>query len=328
MEPLIQVQNLQKSFVVRETGQGFLGNIRQLIQPRRKELIALHSVSMSIARGERVAFIGPNGAGKSTTIKILSGILMPSAGQVTVAGLVPWQDRQKLSHRIGTVFGQRSQLWYHLPARDTFRLLGKMYGVDAQEHARRLVKLIDRFDIKKFLDKPVRTLSLGERMRCELVGSLLHQPEILFLDEPTIGLDVSAKAIIRELIRDASRDHGVTVLLTSHDTGDIENVCERVIILHAGRILADRSRQELQKHVLRRKRIRVLTQADQVTFEYPNALVSAPEPHILVIDIDGSQVSVQQVVTALMAATAVQDITISDPPLDEVISSIYGSARP
>jgi ABC-type uncharacterized transport system ATPase subunit len=188
---------------------------------------AVDGLTLAIAPGERVAFIGPNGAGKSTTLKILSGILHPDEGEATVLGYVPWRDRRTLAFEIGTVFGQRSQLWYHLPPRDTFALLARVYEVDPSVHRRRLASLVEAFDLGACLDTPVRQLSLGQRMRAEIVASLLHAPRVLFLDEPTIGLDVSAKAAIRGLLRGQSQDGYATLLLTSHDTGDIEHVCER-----------------------------------------------------------------------------------------------------
>jgi ABC-2 type transport system ATP-binding protein len=212
---------------------------RDLFRPLSETVHAIDGLSFSIAPGERVAFIGPNGAGKSTTLKVLAGILRPDAGDVRVLGFVPSAERRRLAFQIGTVFGQRSQLWYQLPPRDTFDLLGRVYEIDRGRHRRRIAMLTALFELGGLVDTPVRQLSLGERMRCEIAASLLHSPRLLFLDEPTIGLDVSAKAAIRDLLRTESERERVTLLLTSHDTGDIERVCTRVIVINHGRLLWD-----------------------------------------------------------------------------------------
>ena len=190
----IEVRDLRKVFTVRERDPGLTAAVRSLFRAKTREVVAVDGISFTIEPGERVAFVGPNGAGKSTTIKVMSGILFPTEGEVRVAGHVPWEDRTALGFKIGTVFGQRTQLWYHLPARDTFDLLARVYELDEAEYRRRRDDLVDVFSLGPLLGKPVRQLSLGERMRCELVASLLHRPEVLFLDEPTIGLDVTAKA--------------------------------------------------------------------------------------------------------------------------------------
>src|SRR5262245_19574206 len=219
----VELKQLSKSFRVgRARGTGVGGRIRDLFAAEMQTVAAVDQLSFSIAPGERVAFIGPNGAGKSTTLKMLAGILQPDAGDVRVLGFVPSRQRRQLAFQIGTVFGQRSQLWYQLPPRDTFELLGRVYEIDPQEHRRRIDTLSSLFALGALGNAPVRHLSLGERMRCEIVASLLHSPRMLFLDEPTIGLDVSAKALIRELLWTESERERVTLLLTSHDTGDME----------------------------------------------------------------------------------------------------------
>ena len=218
----IQVDNLSRSFRVQSRGAGMGAALRALVRPSYTNVDAVRGVSFTIEAGERVSFVGPNGAGKSTTIKMLSGILYPTSGIATVQGLVPWKQRRLLGYQIGTIFGQRSRLWLHLPAMEAFNLLARVYDLDESTFRRRLGELIDLFDIEALARKPVRVLSLGERMRCELVACLLHSPRILFLDEPTIGLDVVAKAALRQLIRDQSEREGMTILLTSHDTGDME----------------------------------------------------------------------------------------------------------
>src|SRR5262245_3428507 len=246
MTTAIRVEDLHKSFRVRERAPGMGAALRGLFTSASRRVVAVEGLTFSVEPGERVAFVGPNGAGKSTTIKMLSGILYPDQGRVAVLGLDPWRERRRLGFRIGTVFGQRSQLWYHLPASDTFDLLAHVYEQEPVVHTRRKRALVELFQIAELLAKPVRQLSLGERMRCEVVASLLHGPDILFLDEPTIGLDVTAKAMLRDLLRAQSLEEGRTLLLTSHDTGDMESVCDRVIVIHRGRLLLDQPTAKLR----------------------------------------------------------------------------------
>ena len=251
MQPAVQLDRVSKSFRVRRARSGGLSaRARDLFRPLTETVQAVDRLSFSIAPGERVAFIGPNGAGKSTTLKVLAGILRPDAGDVRVLGFVPSDERQRLAFHIGTVFGQRSQLWYQLPPRDTFALLGRVYEIDRRQHRRRVEALTALFELEALVDTPVRHLSLGERMRCEIVASLLHSPRLLFLDEPTIGLDVTAKAAIRDLLRTESERERVTLILTSHDTGDIERVCTRVIVINHGRLLWDGAVAALRSAVI------------------------------------------------------------------------------
>ncbi len=260
--PIVDIRDLKKTFRARRSrGAGARARIADFVRPRTEPVTAVDCISLTIERGERVAFIGPNGAGKSTTLKILAGILYPDSGHVTVDGLVPWRERNQLGYRIGTVFGQRSQLWYQLPARATFELLGHVYELPRSVLRTRLDELVDAFDLGAILDRPVRQLSLGQRMRCEVAASLLHAPRVLFLDEPTIGLDVTAKATIRELLQRRANEDGTTLILTSHDTGDIEEVCDRVVIIHRGRILLDTPISELKTRYLTTREITVTAQA-------------------------------------------------------------------
>jgi ABC-2 type transport system ATP-binding protein len=322
----IEVRGLRKVFLVREPARGVSGALRQLVRPRTRPVVAVDDLSFSIEAGERVAFVGPNGAGKSTTIKVLSGILQPTAGDVRVLGLDPCARRRELAFRIGTVFGQRTQLWYHLPAADTFALLRLVYEQDQETHRRRLAALVDAFALRPLLGKPVRQLSLGERMRCEIVASLLHAPSVLFLDEPTIGLDVTAKATIRDLVRDSSLRDGSTVLLTSHDTGDMERVCDRVIVIHEGRLLLDRPVQDLRRHYIRRKRVTLLTAEEAVAVDLPGVARVEAAPHRTVLDVDVARTPVEAVVQAAMKASRLNDLTVEDPPMEEIVQAIYASA--
>src|SRR5438045_4172053 len=241
MDASVEIENLRKTFTL-TTGRAF--------RRTRREVVAVDQISLSVQAGQSVAFIGPNGAGKSTTIKMLTGILHPTSGSAHVLGFTPWQERRKLVHHIGAVFGQRSQLWYHLPPRDTFEVLARVYDLDRAVYVRARDTLIERFALGPFLDVPVRKLSLGQRMRAEIAASLLHAPKVLFLDEPTIGLDVVARQELRDLIREWNREEGMTVFLTSHDAGDVERVARRVIVINHGRIVLDDKVSGMRRHYI------------------------------------------------------------------------------
>ena len=321
--PAVDVQDLSKVFRTPVRPGGMRNAVRQLVRSAHREVHAVRDLSLSIAPGERVAFVGPNGAGKSTTIKILSGILHPSGGRARVLGLTPWEDREALGFGIGTVFGQRSRLWLHLPATDTFDLLARVYDLDRSDYRRRRNALVDAFGLGDLVTKPARQLSLGERMRCELVACLLHAPRILFLDEPTIGLDVVAKAALRELIRDQSDREGTTILLTSHDTSDMERVCGRVLVINHGALLVDRAVADLRRTYLRRKVVTVLTEEERIDISIPGVSVVAREPHRTVFEVESDEASIEAVVRAVLGASRLQDLTVEDPPMDEIIQAIY-----
>jgi ABC-2 type transport system ATP-binding protein len=247
--PQIVVEGLEKSYTVAERAPGIGGAVRGLFHRRRRRINALADVSFTLERGELLGFIGPNGAGKSTTIKILSGILRPDAGRVTVDGIIPYEDRIQHVARIGVVFGQRTQLWWDLPVIDGFDLLRDIYRVDRVSYARTRDELVTMLRLGRILDQPVRQLSLGQRMRAEIAAALLHAPSILFLDEPTIGLDAPSKLAVREFVKRLNRERGVTVLLTTHDMHDIDALAERVIVIGHGRVLADGTFDSLRAQI-------------------------------------------------------------------------------
>jgi ABC-2 type transport system ATP-binding protein len=327
MQPAVELRQLSKSFRVdRARGGGVAARLQNLVRRESQTIVAVDRLSFSIAPGERVAFIGPNGAGKSTTLKVLAGILKPDAGDVEVLGLIPWRQRSQLAFQIGTVFGQRSQLWYQLPPRDTFELLGRVYELDPREHKRRIDLLASVFELGAYVDTPVRQLSLGERMRCEIVASLLHSPRLLFLDEPTIGLDVSAKAVIRELLETESRRELVTLLLTSHDTGDMERVCTRVIVIHRGRLLWDGSIAALRGEYLKAKRITLWSEAERLDMTLPGVRVLSSGSYRTELEIAVAIAPLGQVVDAAVRQAPIRDMAIEDAPLDDVIRAMYADA--
>ena len=323
----VELHRLSKSFRVRRPrGIGVGSRLRDLFSRETETVAAVDQLSFSIAPGERVAFIGPNGAGKSTTLKMLAGILQPDGGDVRVLGLVPSRQRRLLAFQIGTVFGQRSQLWYQLPPRDTFALLGRVYEVDDAEHRRRIDMLVALFELGPLVDTPVRQLSLGERMRCEIVASLLHSPRMLFLDEPTIGLDVSAKAMIRELLWTESEREHVTLLLTSHDTGDMERVCTRAIVINHGRLLWDGPIAALRRSYLKAKRVTLWSDAEHLELTLPGVRVLSSGAYRTELEVALEITPLGPVVDAALRQTAIRDMAIEDAPLDEVIRAVYATA--
>ena len=316
MENAVSVKQLVKNFVLKK---------REGMRWTSTDVKAVDGISLSIEKGQSIAFIGPNGAGKSTTIKMLTGILHPTSGEATVLGCVPWKERTKLAKRIGVVFGQRSQLWYHLPPRDTFDLLSRIYEIKKDVFEKRRDMLIDRFQLSEFLDTPVRKLSLGQRMRAEVACSLLHGPEVIFLDEPTIGLDVIARQELRDLIREWNRENGVTVFLTSHDAGDIQHVAKRVIVINHGRVVLDDRVSHMRRQYLSEKVLSVKYADMPETISLDGVKTLKESGHAFKFEVDTRAVSIERVMTEIMRIGSVVDITIEDPPLEEVIAHIYSA---
>ncbi|MGD8405472.1 MAG: ATP-binding cassette domain-containing protein [Anaerolineales bacterium] len=320
----IQVTDLQKIFQSKRKAPGLRGSMRALVRPEYISVEAVRKLSFQMEAGELLGFIGPNGAGKSTTIKMLTGILLPSNGQAQVLGYTPWKQRRELAYHIGTVFGQRPQLWYHLPAIDTFVLFGKIYEIDDRETKKRIAQLSEAFEIGDLLETPVRKLSLGQRMRCEVAASLLHHPKLLLLDEPSIGLDVVAKQRIRDSIRRMAQEEGVGVLLTSHDAGDLEALCKRVIIINHGQIVYENRVSNLKRRFLTSKLVEV-RYADEVPadFSLDGVDILKIGRYGVKLRFDTQGTAVEKVIADLSARGQVVDINISDPPLEEVIAKIY-----
>ncbi|MBI2762006.1 MAG: ATP-binding cassette domain-containing protein [Chloroflexi bacterium] len=323
----IHVRDLRKTFRQRKRAPGLAGALRGLVHAHYTEVEAVRGVSFEIEAGEVVAFIGPNGAGKSTTIKMLTGILYPTSGEGTVLGLTPWRERTRLAFHIASVFGQRSQLSYHLPARDSFDLLASIYELEDRAYRERVGELTDLFEIGRLIETPVRRLSLGERMRCEVAASLLHRPRVLFLDEPTIGLDVVAKQTIRDLIRRLNEEEGTTVLLTSHDAGDVEHLCRRAIVINHGALMFDDSVATLRREFLGTKVIDLVLAERAGPVQYPGVRCVSHEDYRVRLEVDAGEQQVDLIVAHLVSRLRVADITISDPPMEEVIAEMYQRGR-
>ncbi len=319
---IIKVDNLSKTFKVKTKEEGLRGSVKSIFSPNFREIKAVNNISFEVEKGEILAFIGPNGAGKSTTIKMMTGILYPSSGNIEVLGMNPSSERKELSYKIGTVFGQKSQLWFHLPPLDSFHLLGNIYEMDKVKLQKRIELLKEIFEIGDLMDIPVRKLSLGQRIRCEIAASILHEPEIIFLDEPTIGLDVVVKQKIRELILQLNKEEKTTIFLTSHDSGDIEQLCKRAIIINHGEVVLNETIKNL-KHDYLNKKIIQIKYNEIVNLEDCNLNIIKNKGNAIKVQVDTSKQDIEQVLTNLIKYGKVNDITISEPPLEEIISLIY-----
>lgn len=318
MGNIIEVKNLSKEFTLYKN-KGFFKREGARVQ-------AVSDISFNVEEGEILAFIGPNGAGKSTTIKMMTGILKPTSGSIEVLGLDPQRDRKKLAYHIGTVFGQKSQLWFHLPPRDSFELLGSIYDIPRGELQKRIKYYVDMMDIGDLMDIPVRKLSLGQRIKCEITASLLHKPEIIFLDEPTIGLDVIAKKNLRSLIKRINKDEKTTIFLTSHDMGDIEKLCKRMIIINCGTILLD-DRVKNLKYNYDNKKIIEVKYEDSFEFEMEDIEFLSRGQSAVKVEVDTDKNDIDNVISQLFKGGKVEDISISSKPLEEIISEIYSKRR-
>jgi ABC-2 type transport system ATP-binding protein len=319
----ITVTDLAKTFRVAESRNGAIGKLAGLFQRRYKSVHALNGISFALAEGELLGLIGPNGAGKSTTIKILCGILEPTAGQCEVGGLVPWRERIRHVARIGAVFGQRTQLWWDLPVIESFELLRDIYRVPRDRYRVTSDALIAMLDLEHLLTTPVRQLSLGQRMRCEIAASMLHEPRVLFLDEPTIGLDAVGKLAVRDFVKRLNRERGATVILTTHDMHDIEALTERVIVIGKGIILADGSLTSLRRGALAERRLRVHFVGDAGAIEMRGATVRRVEGRSVELSFDPRVTSAHHLIAHVAAQYDVEDVHLEEPPIEEVIARFY-----
>lgn len=323
-QPLIRVEDLRKSFRIAQREPGLAGALKGVLRPRYRTVHALEGISFSLAPGELVGYIGPNGAGKSTTVKILSGILVPDSGRCEVMGRVPWRERREHVARIGVVFGQRTQLWWDLPVIESFELLRDIYGVPQEQYALTRDELVLLLDLAPLMDVPVRQLSLGQRMRCDLAAALLHSPPLLFLDEPTIGLDAVSKLAVRDFIRRLNRERGVTVILTTHDMDDIEALCSRVLVIGAGKLLLDGSIEDLRGRVTRERWLIVDLEEEHAAFSDPDAELMERDGGRLSLRFDPSRVSPAELIGRIAARYPVRDLFVQNPPIEEIIARLYG----
>jgi len=328
--PAIRLSELTKNYTVYDRREGVLGGFKDLINRQYKELCAVDRVSFEVAEGEILGYIGPNGAGKSTSIKMLTGILQPTSGEISVCGYHPFRDRKQYTAHIGVVFGQRTQLWWDIAVIESFRLLSRIYEVEEREFKRRLGVLSEVLELDSFIKTPVRKLSLGQRMRCDLAASLLHQPKVLFLDEPTIGLDAVAKDKIRSFLRVVNREFNTTILLTTHDLKEIEELCERIVILDKGKILYDGSINRI-KTLPGLKRIVKVDLSETVSLDsFKKQLsdgqvveVSCLSERRFELSVDPGQLAVADIVRQLLSKFSVSDLSISDPDIEQVIMKMY-----
>lgn len=314
----ICVQDLKKTFVIKSGG---------LFKAKKKtEVKAVEGVSFTVEKGEIVAFIGPNGAGKSTTIKMLTGIIQPTSGKIQVAGYDPSRDRKKLAYKIGCMFGQKSQLYMHLTVRDSYKLLCSIYDLDNKQAEEKIEEIANLFKIQDLLDRVVRKLSLGQRMICEIAGSILHDPEIIFLDEPTIGLDIFAKTRIREIIKKMNEEKGTTIFLTSHDIGDVEALCNRIIIINNGTIVTDSTIDELKSKYLSTKVIKISYDRNIVDKKLEYNIQKLEHNQIELIA-DTNKQNIGELLSYFTSVGNIVDIQISSTPLEDVIKKIYQERR-
>lgn len=319
---VIEVKLLSKTFKVKQKEKGLKGSLKSIIKPKYETIKAVNSISFDVEEGEMIAFIGPNGAGKSTTIKMLTGILFPDDGDIKVLGIDPKKERKKLAYEIGTVFGQKEQLWMHLTPYDNFKFFAAIYDVPEKKAEERIENLKNLFELDKFINTPVRNLSLGQRIRCEIVAALIHEPKVLFLDEPTIGLDPVVKESIRKLIKKMNKEYKTTVFLTSHDMLDIEKLCKRVVIVNNGKIVLDDSMTNLKYHYLNKKIVEVKSK-ERINFEDEEGITILKENQTnLKLEIDTRQKNLSDVLK-LIDPDNIIDINISNIPLEEVIRDIY-----
>ena len=318
----IRVEALTKTFRVRRKEKGMRGSIKAILRPQTEEIRAVHGVSFGVEEGEMLAFIGPNGAGKSTTIKMLTGILYPDGGRVEVLGIDPTKKRRQLAYQIGTVFGQKEQLWTHLTPYDNFRFFGAIYDISDEEMEHRIGELAERFELHEFINTPVRNLSLGQRIRCEIVASLIHRPKVLFLDEPTIGLDPVVKEQVRNLIRQMNREYNTTIFLTSHDVGDIEKLCKRIIIVNDGQIVLDDSMEHLKYHYLHKKIVEVKMQEETKLPQVAGITVLKQKGSHARLEVDTGAVEIGDALRQINVEN-MEDINISNVPLENIIMEIY-----
>ena len=320
---MITVNGLSKSFKVARRTSGLKQATKALFKREFKIIQALDDISFSIEPGEIVGYIGPNGAGKSTTIKVMSGILVPDEGTCNIMGFTPWKERAQYVKNIGVVFGQRSQLWWDVPVLDSFELLRDIYKVPDSEYRENVTLLTETLDLSSLLHTPVRQLSLGQRMRCEIAASLLHNPKILFLDEPTIGLDAVSKLAVRQFIKDYNKERNLTVILTTHDMNDIEALANRIILIGKGNLLYDGKLTQLREQFGARKKITVDYSEHHLPIKVEGTTIMTQTPQRTVLSLDAKELRVSDVIGKLAQQVEITDVTVEAQPIEEIIVQLY-----
>lgn len=320
----IDVKHISKTFKVAKRKSGLFASLKSFFKRNYIYIEAIKDISFQIEKGEIIGYIGPNGAGKSTTIKILSGILVPDNGECRINGLIPWKDREKYTKDIGVVFGQRSQLWWDIPAEDTFDLLKEIYKIDEKEYQKNKEELINLLNIKDIINIPVRNLSLGQRMRCEIAASLIHNPSILFLDEPTIGLDAVSKEIVRDFIKKLNKEKKTTIILTTHDMSDIEALAKRIILIGKGSILYDGSLNNLKSKYASNKKVIVKTN-DKMKSLHKKGIISYSKLDKLsyIFTLDTNLISISDFISYLTSKISINDIEVNNENIDNIIIKLY-----
>ncbi|MBX7245945.1 MAG: ATP-binding cassette domain-containing protein [Candidatus Sumerlaeaceae bacterium] len=330
-KPLIHVQDLTKVFRAQKLKEGMLGALKNLIRRETYDVVAVDKMSFDIAEGELIGYIGANGAGKSTTIKMLTGILLPTSGDVEVAGYIPFKQRRKYVRNIGVVFGQRTQLWWDLAVIESFKLLGRIYEVPDNDFKKRLTELTELLALEEFLNTPVRKLSLGQRMRADLTASLLHRPKILFLDEPTIGLDIIGKARVRDFLRQINEREKVTILLTTHDLDEIERLCERIVIIDHGRKVFDGELARLLELNVPTKKMLVDFVTDPAEGDYANLgprgiTFRRTDEYRGEFTYERARIETGELIQLITQLHAIRDLHIEEPGIEDVVKDIYAGS--
>ncbi|WP_078547788.1 ABC transporter ATP-binding protein [Litchfieldia alkalitelluris] len=320
---IIEVENLRKDFKIAKRETGFLGALKSVVNRQFITKEAVQGISFSIEKGEMVGYIGPNGAGKSTTIKMLTGILVPSSGKVTVNGLVPYEDRKKNAKNIGVVFGQRTQLWWDLPTIESFELLKDIYGVSDTRYQENMDTFTEILGLNEFLNTPVRQLSLGQRMRADIAASLLHDPEILFLDEPTIGLDVVAKEKMRDFIQEINKQRQVTVILTTHDMEDIEKLCKRMVLIDHGQKVYDGNIDTVKAKYGKTRTLVVDVEQNGKELTLQGGSLIKEEGNRKWISFNRTEISASELINQITKTHNISDLTVEEPEIESIISRIY-----
>jgi ABC-2 type transport system ATP-binding protein len=320
---MIEVTHLCKHFQVALPGRSVLGRLKRLLAPQYRTIRAVEDISFEVGEGEIIGYLGPNGAGKSTTIKLLTGVLYPSSGQVLVNGCAPHKNRTRNAFHIGVVYGQRSQLWWDLPLQDSFEVLAAMYRMPRRRYRASLDSLVALLDMESFLDQPVRKLSLGQRMRGDIAAALLHEPPILYLDEPTIGLDVVSKNKVLQFLQDINAQRKTTILLTTHNLSDVEKICPRILIIDRGKIVLDATQRAILDRFGRQRVLIVEFENGVREIQAPHARVIREEENRVWVAFDRSQVSAFDVVNALGTDKGIKDISIKEADIESIVAQIY-----